>query len=86
MKQQRVRPFPCEGIVCAKAQGYGRQGQVRQMQIIMYGRFEGTNEARKKKVRRSEARGRRARKPKGMAPELQRKVREKSRGPITYCG
>lgn len=51
------------------------QGQVRQVQIIMYGRIEGADEAWKK-VGRSEAKGRRVRNPRGMAPESWRKVTE----------
>ena len=63
----------------------GEQGQVRQEQIIMYGRVEGKDEAYKKMAGRSEARGRRVRKPRVMVPELWRKVREKkSRCPRTY--
>lgn len=45
------------------------QSQVRQVQIIMYGRVEGADEAWKK-VGRSEVRGRRVGMPKSMAPEL----------------
>lgn len=45
------------------------QGQVRQVQIIMCGRIEGTDEAWNK-VGRSEAKGRRVRIPRGMGPDL----------------
>lgn len=42
-----------------RPRGRIKQGQVRQVQIIVYGRFESADEAWKKKVGRSEARGRR---------------------------
>lgn len=41
-----------------RPRGRIKQGQVRQVQIIVYGRFESADEAWKK-VGRSEARGRR---------------------------
>lgn len=69
-----------------RPRGMVKQGQVRQVQIIMYGRFESTDEAWKKKVGRSEAEvggseNQRAR----MASELWGN-REKSRRPRTYWG
>lgn len=62
------------------------QGQVRQVQIIMCGRIEGADEAWNK-VGRSEAKGRRVGIPKGMGPELWRKVTEEIWGVArTYWG